>query len=450
MYQKIIEIYEAIEKKFHVKHNTSLSSLIVTPSDNKESPIHNWYNFKEGYSKNILENVLQFSNIKEPIHLLDPFCGSGTTILSSMIDVENWDIKSAIGIEVNPFIHFIAQTKSNFHHIDSGIVYNFINFLKKQELYEPIKQEEIPDLSTFQKAYSHNTLVQLINLKKIIRNYFNCESFEYDFCLLAFASILEETSCMRKSGRALKIVREVMDYDVKKHYLTKLYSMINDLNYPLLNTPKVEILNYDIRNSSVLSQVKEKFNLIVFSPPYLNQFDYTEVYKLELWMLDYVKNQEEFKSLRRKTLRSHSSLKFDETNIYQKHDSKLIRQIAKFIDNADKKESFHRTIKGYIDDMYITLSNISNLSQNNAVIACVVGNSLFGSSKKNNFMPVATDLIISEIADDIGFEVIEIQKIRNLTRRGLSFPYGRESIIFMRSKVNSKYNVNVLKQTESK
>src|SRR4051794_16308479 len=46
-------------------------------------------------------------------------------------------------------------------------------------------------------------------------------------------------------------------------------------------------------------------DLFVTSPPYPNNIDYSEVYKLELWVFGFVKSKSEFLQLRKSTLRSH-------------------------------------------------------------------------------------------------------------------------------------------------
>ena len=49
--------------------------------------------------------------------LLDPFCGSGTTLLSAEhLRAKGWDFLGS-GIEVNPFIAFVASTKINWARI---------------------------------------------------------------------------------------------------------------------------------------------------------------------------------------------------------------------------------------------------------------------------------------------------------------------------------------------
>ena len=63
-----------------------------------------------------------------------------------------------------------------------------------------------------------------------------------------------------------------------------------------------ELLRGDSRE--VLFQI-ETCDLAVFSPPYPNSFDYTDVYNVELWMLGYLKNSESNRALRASTLSSH-------------------------------------------------------------------------------------------------------------------------------------------------
>ena len=67
--------------------------------------------------------------------------------------------------------------------------------------------------------------------------------------------------------------------------------------------PKVNtrVQHGDARTISLDGQ----YDLSVFSPPYPNSFDYTDVYNVELWMLGYLSHYVENQELRRTTLASH-------------------------------------------------------------------------------------------------------------------------------------------------
>ncbi|MBD8498517.1 hypothetical protein [Paenibacillus arenosi] len=434
----ILTYYEAIESTINLDEDIKYKSL-VHPSDTQQSNVHNWYKFKEGYSPNLLNEILEYFSINKNVRLLDPFCGSGTTILSSILLDTDIHVELATGIEVNPFIHFVADTKVKFSTLNTSASKLFIKNLESIDIFNYTTELNIPELSTIPKAFSHKTLIQLLNLRELIKNTFS-DSYEANFFKLALASILEQVSCMRKSGRALKIVRELVDYDVKQIFIEKCCKMIEECevlqsSHSPHTVSKAQIVNIDIRELQPYD-VFEGYNLVVFSPPYLNHFDYTEVYKIELWMLEFVSNKEEFRNLRYRTFRSHPSIKFEKTDIYKSYHSKIINDLITYLESLEKKEQFYTTILGYIDDMYKTLSKLHSITSNDASLACIVANSLFGSKKKDNLTPVATDLIISEIAKDIGFEIVSIKVARELTRRGIAFPYGRESIIYFK-KVSS-------------
>jgi hypothetical protein len=433
MKSKLIQLYRQMQKDIKVRKNKKYATL-VNPSNNHTVPIHNWYHFKEAYSPYLLSELIKDTNISDKIRIFDPFCGCGTTLLSAALNTEI-EVDFGLGIEVNPFIHFVTKTKLNFYKINPERIEKFINKIKQLELSDKeIIPEELLQLSTISKAFSKNTLSQIIHLKNLIKHGFNENEYEHDFLMLSFASILEKVSCMRKSGRALKIVKDKADYNVKEYFVQKTENMLNEAVAHLKTHYPVNLItfNEDIRRLNITKNNVTQFNLVVFSPPYLNHFDYTEVYKIELWMLDFVKNHEQFKALRYKTFRSHPSVKFAETSVYKQFKSSHIHNIVDLLNNSPNPEACYRSIKGYIDDMYKTFVNIYNATVSNAIVVCVVGNSLFGSAKKNNFLPVATDLLISEIAKDVGFEVIELKVARKVTRRGLAFPYGRESLIFFK------------------
>lgn len=442
----MLSFFHDIEKTMIIKSGNAYKGM-VCPAEAHNLPIHNWYRFKEGYSPNLLKSLMKYFRISEPLRILDPFSGSGTTLLSASLD-SSINLEYGTGYEVNPFISFMANTKLNYYKLRPNVAKSFISLLLSINIENQINNNQIPELSTIRKAYSQLTLTRLINLKEIIKNQFEPDSYEHDFFMLVYASILENIGTMRKSGRALKICRDMQDYDVKHEFIIKATKMITDTEniHETRNSNKITLINDDVRKI----QLNQKpHNLVLFSPPYLNNFDYTEVYKVELWMLDFINTSEQFRDLRYQTMRSHPSVKFNRTNIYSNYKSCIIRDFIDFLDNSDEKQPFYSTIQAYIDDMYQTFAKISQNTSTGAFVVCIVANSLFGSAKHGNLTPIATDLLIAEIAQDVGFTVSEISIARRVNRRGVSFPYGRESLIILRkSESNSQVQLaNIYKNS---
>ena len=71
-----------------------------------DAPVHNWYRFVLSYPPHIVREYLERFNCDSSSTVLDPFCGTGTTV----VECKKLGIPS-IGIEANPLAHFAASTK---------------------------------------------------------------------------------------------------------------------------------------------------------------------------------------------------------------------------------------------------------------------------------------------------------------------------------------------------
>src|SRR5437763_807687 len=119
----LIDTYHEFENRITVREAPADGSLksLVTFDTAKASPIHRWYSFKEGYSDQLL-GWLQKQEIMpagKTLRLLDPFCGVATTLLSSQLSLHKEHIATAMGIERNPAIRFIADAKLHWKTYDS-------------------------------------------------------------------------------------------------------------------------------------------------------------------------------------------------------------------------------------------------------------------------------------------------------------------------------------------
>ena len=92
----------SINNEFHL-NNAGVSNAFET----KDLPRHRWYYYKEGFSPTLVKSAIDTYELSGDSLIVDPFNGSGTVTLTA---AEN-NIPS-IGIEVNPFTAFVAETKS--------------------------------------------------------------------------------------------------------------------------------------------------------------------------------------------------------------------------------------------------------------------------------------------------------------------------------------------------
>ncbi len=78
---------------------------IMQFNKNKKEPIHRWYPFVEGYSKEFIKSIIDEVNKKDLV-CLEPFSGSGTTSL----ELQHNNIP-CYSFEINPLMYIIAKVK---------------------------------------------------------------------------------------------------------------------------------------------------------------------------------------------------------------------------------------------------------------------------------------------------------------------------------------------------
>jgi hypothetical protein len=410
---------------------------LVNFKENEKLPIHRWYHFKEGFAAELVEKMLDEFHLDSNALILDIFAGCGTTLLSAQLKGMH-----AIGLDVDPFFTFLQRAKLDWFKYDLDDIGLEIDNLRKLDMRSKSSLKP-PELSSFNgksgSLFAAPSLKRLLLLKEKIaeiRNELTNKLFRF-----ALASILEEISRSKKDGKGLRIVQNKQSGPIKEVLLNKLTNMKDDL-VKTQKSQRIEPKHCDAftvdarRGDEVLKVIgPQKAGFTMFSPPYLNTFDYTEIYKLELWFLDFVKNYDDFKKLRAKTLRSHNLYKWQPTKIWQ-HNSlnAIIRNIE---GQCLWSKSLPTMIQGYFDDMYLSLLNLNKVLQNNAHCVIVVGNSSYGNT------PIPTDLLLSRASVDAGFEVEEIriarqrytsaQQLRTIKDNALK-KYLRESIIVLRKK----------------
>lgn len=74
--------------------------------DNMQLPIHRWFRYSAGFSAEWVRELIHSEMQAGPVHVLDPFAGSGTVLLEA-----EREGAEGLGIESHPFIARIAQAK---------------------------------------------------------------------------------------------------------------------------------------------------------------------------------------------------------------------------------------------------------------------------------------------------------------------------------------------------
>jgi len=154
---------------------------------------------------------------------------------------------------------------------------------------------------------------------------------------------------------------------------------------------------------------RSSFDLAVFSPPYPNSFDYTDVYNVELWVCGYLTGAEDNRALRLATLRSHVQI----ARSFETPDttSATLMQVASELEQVRDKlwdPNIPGMVRGYFADMALVLSKLGRSLRGGGRVYIVVGDSRYGGVQ----VPVAT--ILSEIALSMGYVLAAEEPFRSM------------------------------------
>ena len=433
---KLSAHYTRLEANLSVVDDPEFASLVV-PNGNHVQPVHRWFHFKEGFSCDLFNRLDRDFGLSErsDLRLLDPFLGSGTTLLSAI----DWAAErpqfalTGAGIERNPFLYLLSRAKveaASDRDFDPSSLDPVIACANAK----PSKLSEVPPLSTFEsdRYFESKHVLALVAIRDALL--YLPDNLSRRLGLLALAASVEPVSRLRRDGRTLRHAPGKPVVGPAAEFRRRLNLIRQDLEgrrFPSRNS-SFHVLEGDGRRPSLHVCADFKADLVVFSPPYPNNIDYTEVYKLEAWILGYYETSEEFRAQRRRTLRSHPSINFDQVarldgEAVRSALDALLEPIESAIPSDRYKKQRRRTFRGYVEDLALTLAEARAVSSPSADCVVVVGNSLHGHGQ--NQLLLAADLLIADLASLVGWKAKSVTVARRPVRRSAAEPRLRESLI---------------------
>lgn len=435
--------YRALDSDLPVVDSPEYA-LLVVPNGNFSLPVHRWFRLKESYSSRLLAQVLKdlnFGSNKE-LRVLDPYAGAGTTCVSVADLVADREVprSTAYGIEANGFLQLVASSKLRALQDPPVKFPVLVKKLRRAVLSQRGATPDPPALSTFHvDAYFDKPEIdQLMRLKRAIDA---AEAAGADDLGIALARVclggsVEAVSNLRRDGRTLRYVEKPFRPTALQAFERLAALICEDIPERRVSVSG-RILRGDGRLMSGIDRRIRQFNLVMFSPPYPNNIDYTEVYKLENWLLGFITNSEEFVQQRLRTVYSHPSVlrpdPLPTALVDHNTNAELlaaVEPLLEVIPDDRYAEGRRRMLRGYAVDMFLTLASARQRLSTDGAIVYVVGSSVHGHGS-DQFV-IAADLLIARLAQSAGLRVEKLAVARHLRRRFVSSPYLRESVVFLR------------------
>ena len=393
----------------------------------QDGSAHDWYRFVLSFPPHLVRDYIQRFDLDQSTTILDPFCGTGTTL----VEAKKLSIPS-VGVEALPLSHLASSTKVDWsvdpddlegHAI--SIAKGALDVLEEQGISDLpdgqiIDQQQLRTLNTrSNKLLLKNSISPLPLHKALVLLEFiqrDSHSIFSKYEKVALASALVRTIGNLRFGPEVGIGHIQDDAPVIGPWLEGITKMANDLRelYSRASVPSY-VHHGDARDIAKLL-APQSIDAVITSPPYPNEKDYTRTTRLESVLLGYMQDRTDLQLTKRSLIRSNTRgvYKGDDDDRWVA-DQERVQHLADAIESRrielNKTSGFerlyHRVTKLYFGGMLRHLISLKAVLKPGAHLAYVVGD-----QASYLRVMIRTGQLLSEIAQTAGYQVKSIDLFR--------------------------------------
>ena len=404
----------------------------VLPMDKS---FHDWFRFVLAYPPHLVRGYLEKFDVKAGMTVLDPFAGTGTTL----VECKKNEIES-VGLEANSLTAFAGSVKLSWD-VSAADLRNHAEQIAESTqrslnnmmalIFLPSEKEDLLIKGSISPLPLHKVLVLLKEIDTCNSNPF--QAYEH----LAVAKILNESVSNIKFAPEPTVRKQKEDADVIGHWLTAMLQFANDIEQSVDSIGRQTNGTVHFTDARQPMAVLEPASIdaVITSPPYPTEKDYTRVTRLESVILSHILDKKQLRALKEGLLRSNTR------NIYKGDtDSEWIKDhlevqlLAKSIEDkrielgktSGFERCYHKVVTNYFGGMARHLCELRPALKPGAMLAYVVGDqaSFFQTH-------IHTGQILGSIAHSLGYQVegLDLFRTRRATATGVDL---REEVLLLK------------------
>lgn len=404
----------------------------------RKAPVHRWYTLNMSYSDELVRRVLNVATKSKTRTVLDPFCGSGTTLIEAKLRR-----KTALGIDANPACVFFSKIKTDWSWrpqtlgaLALTVAEEFVGQWDQQLYLSDPRFDYTIDQGLVSRGWiSRHKLARVITVLRTIED-LDCAA-RYKRLLLgaAIASVRERVADVG-FGPELYCLGYHRGTHVIPAFLSKVRQMVDDrVSLDTVRAGASVVMDGDARDCDelVTTIAPHGVDLILTSPPYPNEHEYSRNTRIELILLGLITNRSDLRRLKQRLLRSSTKgiYEADDDASFVRHDLE-IASVARLLERRAKsrRDGFSRlygaVVREYFGGMRRHLRSARKCLRRNGLAYYVL-------SDQQCYLGVHIDTprIVAKIAKREGFRLLG--KVTTGCRRGTTGSrYLREQLVMLR------------------
>jgi DNA modification methylase len=326
--------------------------------------------------------------------VLDPFCGSGTTLLEAACRG-----RASIGMDINPLATFVSEVKTT--SIPRTVLENELEQILSRWIIgaKDAPSHWTPYVVNLQHWFRPNVLVDLLWLKFVIDGIE--EKSVRKFFLGVFSAFLRGVSNAdpqhvfpgySKRMRALDAAGRQID--VRASFVRaarKRIQQISELPEGLVTPSVITGRFVDVEFGS------EKVDLVVTNPPYISSIRYLETMKIEMGWLGYLESKDQYLKMDRSTVGTERYYK-RELEVIPRTQMPYVDKHIEVLESENAKMAM--TVSRYFLQMREVFEKISQVLKLGGTLLVKI------SDTKVRSQLIPTSQIFVEICEEFGLSLV--------------------------------------------
>ncbi|MFQ6030237.1 MAG: site-specific DNA-methyltransferase [Dehalococcoidia bacterium] len=390
-------------------------------SENKTQPLHRWVPWIAGFSSQFVEDCfdtfVMHGRRKSTPNVLDPFAGVGTTLVQALVN--GFD---TVGFEINPYAALACKVKLGLPKLDLATLetyceeyrmiaakgnspvaaYNPSEFKTRIPFFSPRIEEQVLIFLDFVRGITHAEIADIFRVA-------------LGSVMVSFSNYTYEPSLSSRPAVGKPLVEKA---DVHSIILRKLHEMISDIRWFKERTasPSSSVGQGQIYNSNFMESAQvlpaNSIDLVVTSPPYMNNYHYVRNTRPQLFWLSLIASPKDLRVLEEANFGKYWQTVRDSPPVELCFDHpELCQTLARLRRTRREKGSYGgpgwaNYVSSYFNDCYQFVRILKRALVRGGVGVVVIGNSIIQGHE------IRTDLVLADIAHQTGLELRGVQPIR--------------------------------------